>query len=333
MPVSYGPLAAGPGIPAVRIALAKRMFPKSFRPFALTVAALGAARIASSQTPPATSPPTPAPGTVASGAAPKSAGNAEWAKTVAEARSRATAEKKLVFYEFDREGCGDCRRMDALLYPAFDFESVLIGTVPVKVMLDSDDGKALASRYNIQETPSILVTNPDGRLAFLMQGFKNAPDFYAHVRPDLDKYRTFAVRVDAQDVPKLSAKEAFQTGSELFARFDYEGARSRLKRAATAPDATPALKASALRGLAAAELQLGRPADARKTIEQAIAAAPDADHKQQAELFRAQIPLAENKPDEALALYRRFAKDHPDSKYLDRVKTFIDKLQAGGPPK
>ena len=61
--------------------------------------------------------------------------------------------------------------------------------------------------------------------------------------------------------------------------------------------------------------------------------APDADHKQRAELFRAQIPLSENKPDEALALYRKFAKDHPDSKYMDRVRSFIDKLEAGGSPR
>jgi tetratricopeptide (TPR) repeat protein len=203
----------------------------------------------------------------------------------------------------------------------------------VRIDLDSPDGRVLAERYRIQEAPSVLITNADGRVAFLMQGFKNAPDFYSHVRPDLDKYRAFAAYVDAQDVASLPADEALRTGSELFARFDYEAARERLKRASTAKDATPATRSRALQGLAAAELQLGRAADSRKSIDQAIATAPDADQKQQAELFRAQIPLAENKPDEALALYRRFAKDHPNSKYMDRVKTFIEKLEAGGSPK
>ena len=259
-----------------------------------------------------------------------SPGNADWAPDLATARSRAAAEHKLVFYELDRKGCGDCRRMDGLLYPAFDFEALLIGMVPVKIDLDSEDGKVLGQRYTIQEAPSILITEAGGRLAFLMQGFKNTPDFYSHVHRDLDAYRKFAVAVDAQDVPKLPAKEAFKSGSDLFARFDFEGARARLKRAATAPDASPALKSSALQGLAAAELQLGRTADARRSIDQAIASAPNAEEKQRAELLRAQIPLAENKPDEALALYRRFAKDHPDSKYMDRVKSFIEKLGGAG---
>jgi tetratricopeptide (TPR) repeat protein len=305
------------------------MFPRIFRGFVTAVLAATAASLsapAAAQTAPAT----PAP---PQGRPVHSPGNAVWAKDLAEARRRAANEKKLVFYELDRENCGECKRMEGLLYPAFDFEALLVGMVPVKLDLDSPDGRVVAERYSIQQAPSVLITNPDGRLAFLMQGFKNAPDFYAHVRPDLDAYRKFSKQVEAQDVSKLSATEAFKTGSELFARFDFDGARERLKRASTAPDATPALKSSALQGLAAAELQLNRPADARKTIEQAITAAPDADHKQRAELFRAQIPLAENKPDEALALYRKFAKDHPDSKYMDRVKTFIAKLESGGSTK
>jgi tetratricopeptide (TPR) repeat protein len=304
------------------------MLPKSFREFAATaVLALAGAAVTLAQQPP------PAPTTAPGGRAVRSPGNADWAKDLAEARRRAAAEKKLVFYELSREGCGDCKRMDALLYPAFDFEALLIGMVPVRIDLDSPDGRVLGERYTIQQAPSILITNPDGRLAFLMQGFKNAPDFYSHVKPDLERYRKFSAEVDAQDVAKLSANDAFRTGSELFKRFDYEAARERLKRAATAPDATPALKSSALQGLAATELQLGRVGDSRKTIEQAIAAAPDSDHKQRAELFRAQIPLAENKPADALALYRQFARDHPDSKYMDRVKTFIEKLEAGGTAK
>lgn len=313
------------------------MLPKTFQRFAPALFALASlsldSRATLAQTPaparPAAPATTPAPGSEG-GRVVRSPGNADWAGTLADARRRAAAEKKLVFYELTREGCGDCRRMDALLYPAFDFEALLTGMVPVKIDLDSPDGRVLAERYTIQQAPSILITSPDGRLAFMMQNFKNAPDFWQHVRPDLDRYRKFSAQVDAQDVPRLSANEAFKTGSELFARFDFEAARERLKRAATAPDATPPLKSSALQGLAAAELQLGRPGDARKTIEQAIAVAPDGDHRERAELFRAQIPLSENKPDEALALYRRFAKDHPDSKYMDRVKSFIEKLGGAG---
>jgi tetratricopeptide (TPR) repeat protein len=221
--------------------------------------------------------------------------------------------------------------MQALLYPAFDFEALLIGMVPVIVDMDSDIGQKLAERYHVTDTPSVLITTPSGRLVFLMQGFQDAPDFYAHVHTDLDQYRKFARVVDAQDVAQLPAAEAYKTGQQLYARFDFEGAAARLERAADAKDATPAIRASALEGLAAAELELGKTAESRRAIDRLIATTKDPKQKENAELFRAQISLVENKPQEALAAYKRFAKDHPDSPYLDKVKTFIARLEGGTP--
>src|SRR5437867_12939431 len=60
----------------------------------------------------------------------RSPGNAQWSPTVEEARKRAARERKFLFVEFDQEGCGRCQRMDILLYPAFDFEALLIPMVP-----------------------------------------------------------------------------------------------------------------------------------------------------------------------------------------------------------
>ena len=88
-----------------------------------------------------------------------------------------------VYLEFDRADCGPCQRMDALLYPAFDFEALLIPMVPVKLSLESPEGQELARRYGIREAPSILVTTPEGRLVFLMQGFTNTREFYARIHP------------------------------------------------------------------------------------------------------------------------------------------------------
>jgi tetratricopeptide (TPR) repeat protein len=262
-----------------------------------------------------------------------SPGNADWASSGDAAREKAAAQNKLVYYEIESQRCDDCRRMHALIYPALDFEALLIGMVPVKLQLESEEGKRLAAEYSINKAPAVLIATPTGRLVFLMHGFKDANDFYQHARTDLRTYREFAKRVDAQDVATLPAEEAFTTGRQLFARFDYAEARPRFKRASVAPDATPAIRDSALEGLAAAELQLGQSAQARKTIDQLIGTTKNPDMRERAELFRAQIPLAENKPAEALALYKRFEKDHPKSKYLEQVRTLIARLEAVEPQK
>jgi hypothetical protein len=256
-------------------------------------------------------------------------GNADWAPNIAAARDRAARDKKLVFIELDDKDCGNCQRMDALLYPAFDFEALLIGMVPVKVRLDSFDGKTTAHRYEIDEAPSILVLTAEGRLVFVMQGFQNAPEFYRHIHHDLDAYRAFSKKIDAQDVTTLPAAEALATGRQLFQARDSRAALPRLERVGKAPEATPAMREEALEITATAQLDLGQSAASRLTIEKLIATTKDPDRRERAELFRAQIPLSEDKPAEALALFQAFLKEHPQSKYASGVDAMIQKLQQG----
>lgn len=271
--------------------------------------------------------PTPAPTPIVAGPV-TSPGNAQWAASPDEARRRAAAENKLVFLQFDREGrvCGLCRRMENLLYPAMDFEALLLSMVPVKVPMESPEGRELTARYHVNDAPAVVVTTPEGRVVFSMEGFLNAPDFYQHIQADLTAYRAFARRVDAQDIARLPAKEALQTGQELYQRQDSASALPRLRRAVSAPDVTPQVRDDARELLAAVELDLGEPAAARQTTDRLIATTRNAAARERAELFRAQIPLAENKPQEALRLFRKFQKNHPASRYRSRVDEMIQKL-------
>ena len=257
----------------------------------------------------------------------RSPGNADWASNVNEARQRASAQGKFVFIEFDRNGCGGCQRMDVLLYPAFDFEALLIPMVPVKVMIDSEEGKELARRHGVTDVPAVLIESPEGRHVLFMQGFSSAPDFYAHVKSEMTEYKAFARRVEAQDISKLSAREAFDTGKELFARGDSASALPRLKRAAADPAATTVLREDARELLAAVQLDGGDASGSRQTINRLIETTKDNSRRERAELFRAQIPLAENRPAEALALFRKFQKDHPTSPHIEQVRQLVQRLE------
>jgi len=261
----------------------------------------------------------------------RSPGNADWAVSLAEARQRASGQQKFIFVEFDRQGCGNCQRMDQLLYPAFDFEALLVPMVPIKVDLDSPEGQALGLRYEIDEAPSVLVVTPEGRLAFLMQGFQNAPDFYRHIHEQLDAYRRFARKIDAQDVAKLPAPEALSSGRELSQRHDPAAALPRLERVGRAPGGTDAMREEALELAASAELELGNPAAAQRTIQKLISSTKDPARQERAELFRAQIPLSANNPAEALKLLQDFREAYPQSAYAAQVDAIIQKLQEARP--
>jgi thiol-disulfide isomerase/thioredoxin len=216
-----------------------------------------------------------------------SPGNAVWAVDVAAAKARAATEQKLVFIEFDTPDCGHCQRMDSLLYPAMDFEALLLRMVPVKIFLQGAEGREIGARYGIHEAPSVLVVTPEGRLVFRMEGFLTTRDFYMHIHADLDKYRAFVKRIEGQDIAHLSAKEALETGAELYRRSDPESALPRLRRAATHPKATAAERDGAREALAAVELELGQTASSRTTIDKLIATTKDPARRERAELFRA----------------------------------------------
>ena len=261
----------------------------------------------------------------------RSPGNADWAATLQQARERAASERKFLFVEFDSLDCGNCKRMDNLLYRAFDFEALLIPMVPVKLLIDSGEGRDLARMLGIKEAPAILIRSPEGRMVVLMEGFSTPQDFYSNVRKELDTYRAFARKVETQDVAKLPAAEALETGRELFQRGDPAAALPRLKRAASHPGAKAAQRDEARELQAAAELEGGDLKASRQTIDRLIQTTRDPATRERAELFRAQIPLAENRPREADALYQKFEKDHPDSKYLPQVRAIRARLAAGNP--
>jgi hypothetical protein len=261
-----------------------------------------------------------------------SPGNAVWAADYDAACKLAAPENKLVFVEFDGgPDCGQCKRMDTLLYPALDFEALLISMVPVKVLLASAEGKELSGRTSIDQTPAVLITTSEGRLVFLMQGFTNAPEFYRRVHADLAAYRKFARRSEAQDIASLSALEALETGIELYRRLDPGAALPRLKRAVSAVGGAAGLRDEAREQLAAVQLELGQTAAARATTEALLKSTRDPGRRERAEIFRAQLPLHEGKPELALKLLQKFVADHPKSAYAKKVQQIIDQLTS--PPR
>ena len=319
-------LARSAGMRQPRISLSRRRLEVRLRTL-IALCLSGLAMTSAAQQP--TSTPAPSGGTSPSaGGAVTSPGNARWAATPDEARTRAASEAKFVYIEFDAPECGQCRRMDALLYPAFQFEAVLLPMVPVKTSLDSPEGRELARRYGVRETPAVLVTTAEGRIVFLMQGFTSAQEFYQRIAQDSAAYRAFARQVDSQDIAKLKPREALETGRELYQRSDSAAALPRLQRAASGAQSPAAVRDEAREILAAVELDLGQVASSRRTIDRLLATSRDPLRRERAELFRAQLPLAENKPAEALALFKKFQKDHPRSPYIEQVNAMLARLTA-----
>ena len=173
-----------------------------------------------------------------------SPGNAQWAATIDEARAQAAEQKKLVFYEFDSQNCGDCARMQSLLYPAFDFEALLIGMVPVRSTSPRTTASRLTELYGIKETPSVLIATPTGRLVFLMQGFKDAR---ATSSDTCTRTSTAIGPSRRRSTPRMSPRSRRRRRTRSARPAATPGSTTprpglRYKRATVAPDATPDIR-------------------------------------------------------------------------------------------
>jgi tetratricopeptide (TPR) repeat protein len=301
----------------VKTAIAAALFAASF-------ASLAPGQPAEPETPPA-----PAARPAASPGPPlNTPGRAVWASDFDDATRRAKEQGKVVFVEFTKKKCGNCFRMDGLLYPSANFEMALLRMVPVKLDLDQADVAKLANRYQVASTPAILVVSPGGAIIFRMVGFKDDRSFYVHLHNSMKDWDAVNLRIVHEPETIANAKAELELGKELFRRVDSAEALPRFERAAAAPGAAPAVREEALAYLASSQMELEKFDDARATTEKLLKTAKDPDRREKAELFRAQIMLAEGRREDARRDFQSFLTRHPESKHKDEAKSYLDQMKA-----
>lgn len=294
---------------------------------AALIAASFAGRAAAQNAAPAPQPAAPAPAT---NAPPDTPGRAVWAKTYDEARQKAKDLGKVVFVEFTQKECGNCFRMDGLLYPSANFEMALLRMVPVKLDFDGAEAAALKNRYQINETPAILVVSSGGALIFRVVGFDNDRAFYTHLHNSMTDWDRVNLRLVHEPETIQDPKSQLQLGMELFRRFDSEEAIPRLQHAAS-PKSPTAVREEALAFLASAEMERERFAEAGVAVDTLLKITKNAGQRERAELFRAQIALAQGKRDEARRQFQAFLTRHPESKLKDQAKMYLDRMGSEQP--
>ncbi len=296
---------------------------------AALIAASFAGPVFAQNAPPAPQSAAPAPA-AATIAPPGVPGRAIWAKTYDEALQRAKDQGKVVFVEFAQKKCGNCFRMDGLLYPSVNFEMALLRMVPVKLDLDGVEAAPLKNRYQINQTPAILVVSPGGALIFRMVGFDSDRAFYTHLHNSMTDWDHLNVKLIHEPETINDPKAELQLGMELFRRFDSEEAIPRLQRAAS-PKAPAATREEALAYLASAQMERERFAEAGATVDTLLKITKNAGQREKAELFRAQLALAQGKRDEARREFQAFLTRHPESKLKDQAKTYLDQMGSDQP--
>lgn len=92
-------------------------------------------------------------------------------------KSRAMAEGKLYFVDFDASYCATCRNMDESTYMSERLASYISkNVVAVRVDVQDFDGVMWSQQYEVEALPTMLIFNEQGELVKRLVGYKNADD-------------------------------------------------------------------------------------------------------------------------------------------------------------
>lgn len=103
-------------------------------------------------------------------ALPISAQGVKWEQSLATAKKRAQAEKKVIFLDLWAEWCGPCQALKKNVFPTTQAQAALKKVIPLEVVVEKGDGtpmpegKALASQYNLRAFPSLFILDAKGNL-------------------------------------------------------------------------------------------------------------------------------------------------------------------------
>ena len=98
---------------------------------------------------------------------------ADWDKS----KTRAAAEGKLYFVDFDASYCATCRNMDESTYMSQQLADYMQNNVvALRVNVQDFDGVMWSQQYEVEALPTMLIFDAQGKLVKRLVGYKSASD-------------------------------------------------------------------------------------------------------------------------------------------------------------
>lgn len=139
----------------------------------------------------------------------KSYSQSGWLNNFQLAQSAAKASNKLILVDFWATWCGPCKKMDMEVWSTADAQRIKQNFIPLKIDIDAE--RAIASQYNIQSIPNLILMDYNGKVIHSYVGYSSKEDlmnFIENIPADASSLNEKLLKdLDKQDLTMSQAKD------------------------------------------------------------------------------------------------------------------------------
>ncbi len=235
-----------------------------------------------------------------------------------------------IFVFLEQKDCGDCRRMDALIFPARAFQQYLEDKVVARLDIDAADGAPLAARFGITPAPAWLVLTPDLVVSSVQVGVTSQAQWFDELEAYEKRWATYQKMLAEEARSPRDGSLIFENARETFKRRGDALAEPKFRKLADDASTPPAIREQSLAYLATIEMDAKRLDDARRDLERLLESGKDADLLERAEIRLAEVEIGKGDYAATRRRLQAFRKAHPSSKLLPEVQE-LEKLMDSLP--
>jgi thioredoxin-related protein len=244
-----------------------------------------------------------------------------WRTDFDKALQEAKQNSKPIFVAVYADWCAWCHQLDKEVYTDPALIKYMEGYVPVKIDAeDRKEGTRFAEEYNIEGFPTLLVTDPNGKVTNRIGGFITAQELIK----DLTSVQQL---IDAEKKDPADTTVCLKLGREYLSRDMFAEAEPRFQKVLKSPNATVSQKE-------VAQFSLGLTQYYRHDLEGSLASLETyyrtyqiGDSGEDALLLLSQVYIEMNSDGKARTILKEFLSRYPNSGNTIRAQQVLSLIE------
>jgi len=251
-----------------------------------------------------------------------------WIKSFAQAQQKAKAKNQLIFVDLFADWCGWCHKFEQDVIPSEAFQKSTDNMVLLRLNTeDQGEGTNLARRYSVNSLPTFLVLDGDAIIVGIIRGYQVPSDFANSLKDVEGRYVAFKKRVAAENTITGDYQKRLDLAKEFLIRYALPQAEERLKKLTAEKSAPADVRDESYYELALTQMLEQKYDDSMATIQKFATVQKKGDPYEKSRLLIGDLYLQQGKVDRAVAEYRSFKQNFPQSQYVKNIDFLLPQLE------